>query len=107
MIAPVLLRKPFDPNRPRYLYTESNRSQMKKSGPSKRKPTQALTSALKIEHTPHGLGAVPPPIVIVPSMKPSKPFSTSRDLREDRGERQMKTVKNTQTLPHANWLHAK
>ena len=73
---------------------------MKKSGPSHRKPTQALVSALKIEHTPHGLGAVPPPVVIVPSIKPAKPFSKSRDLREDRGERQIKTVKNTQTHPH-------
>ena len=84
-----------------------NTAIMKKSDTSKRKPTLVLTSALKIEHTARGLGAVPPPIVIVPGKKPAKPFSTSRDLREDRGERQMKTVKNTQTLPHANWLHAR
>ncbi len=27
-------------------------------------------------------------------------FSKSRDTREDRGERQMKTSHNTQTMPH-------
>jgi hypothetical protein len=27
-------------------------------------------------------------------------FSKSRDIREDRGERQIKTTRNAQTLPH-------
>jgi hypothetical protein len=27
-------------------------------------------------------------------------FSKSRDMREDRGERQMKTTHNSQTFPH-------
>jgi hypothetical protein len=27
-------------------------------------------------------------------------FAQSRDIREDRGERQMKTTRNRQTLPH-------
>ena len=38
-----------------------------------------------------------------PSPKPPKRdniFSKSRDTREDRGERQMKTSRNAQTLPH-------
>ena len=99
MIAPVSPEKPseswhltFSPATPKTI--------MKKSGPSHRKPTQALVSALKMEHTPHGLGAVPSPVVIVPSDKPAKPFSKSRDLHEDRGERQIKTAKNPRTLPH-------
>jgi hypothetical protein len=29
-------------------------------------------------------------------------FSQSRDTREDRGSRQMKTSQNSQTFPHAN-----
>ena len=29
-------------------------------------------------------------------------FSKSRDTREDRGERQMKTTQNTQTFPHGH-----
>jgi len=38
-----------------------------------------------------------------PSPKPQKRdniFSKSRDIREDRGERQMKTAHNAQTFPH-------
>jgi hypothetical protein len=38
-----------------------------------------------------------------PSPKPAKRdniFSKSRDTREDRGERQMKTSHNAQTFPH-------
>ena len=38
-----------------------------------------------------------------PAPKPSKrdnTFSQSRDTREDRGARQMKTTHNPQTLPH-------
>jgi hypothetical protein len=40
---------------------------------------------------------------IVPAAKPAKReniFSKSRDTREDRGERQMKTSHSSQTLPH-------
>ncbi len=32
--------------------------------------------------------------------KKAKPFSKSRDLHEDRGERQIKTSHNSQTFPH-------
>ena len=38
-----------------------------------------------------------------PAAKPPKRdniFSKSRDIREDRGERQMKTTRNAQTFPH-------
>lgn len=38
-----------------------------------------------------------------PSSKPAKRdniFSKSRDAREDRGTREMKTTHNSQTLPH-------
>lgn len=41
--------------------------------------------------------------VALPGHKPSKRkkvFSQSRDTREDRGSRQMKTSNNPQTLPH-------
>jgi len=34
------------------------------------------------------------------SKKRDNIFSKSRDMREDRGERQMKTSHNPQTLPH-------
>ena len=40
----------------------------------------------------------------VPSPKPAKrenTFSKSRDIREDRGSRQMKNANSSQTLPHA------
>jgi hypothetical protein len=39
----------------------------------------------------------------IPNPKPQKRdniFSKSRDTREDRGERQMKTSHNAQTFPH-------
>jgi hypothetical protein len=39
----------------------------------------------------------------LPGAKPQKRdnvFSKSRDVREDRGERQMKTTRNAQSLPH-------
>ena len=42
---------------------------------------------------------------VTPSPKPPKRddiFSKSRDLREDRGSRQMKTSHNAQTFPHGN-----
>ena len=41
----------------------------------------------------------------VPVPKPAKrdnTFSKSRDTREDRGARQMKTSRNAQTFPHAH-----
>ena len=34
------------------------------------------------------------------SPKRDKIFSKSRDTREDRGERKMKTTRNAQTFPH-------
>jgi hypothetical protein len=40
---------------------------------------------------------------VMPGAKPQKRdnvFSKSRDTREDRGERQMKTSHNPQTIPH-------
>jgi hypothetical protein len=40
-----------------------------------------------------------------PSPKPQKRddiFSKSRDMREDRGSRQIKTSHNPQTFPHGN-----
>ncbi|MGA2867758.1 MAG: hypothetical protein ABSF34_01165 [Verrucomicrobiota bacterium] len=46
----------------------------------------------------------PNPKVAAASSKPSKrdnTFSQSRDTREDRGSRQMKTSHSSQTLPHA------
>jgi hypothetical protein len=46
----------------------------------------------------------PPAKAIVADSKPAKrdnTFSKSRDTREDRGARQMKTAKNSQTFPHA------
>jgi len=45
---------------------------------------------------------------IVPAGTPEKPakrdniFSKSRDVREDRDERQVKTSHNPQTLPHSH-----
>lgn len=42
--------------------------------------------------------------VAAPAAKPAKrknTFSKSRDTREDRGARQMKTAHNAQTFPHA------
>ena len=47
----------------------------------------------------------PPAPVILPGAKEPKRdniFSQSRDLHEDRGERQMKTSHNPQTLPHGH-----
>jgi hypothetical protein len=41
---------------------------------------------------------------VAPAPKPQKrenTFSTSRDTREDRGARQMKTTHSSQTFPHA------
>jgi hypothetical protein len=49
----------------------------------------------------HRLRAGPPPAEVTP--KPHKRdniFSKSRDTREDRGERQMKTSHNAQTFTH-------
>jgi len=46
----------------------------------------------------------PNPQEAAPGSKPSKrdnTFSQSRDTREDRGSRQMKTSHSSQTLPHA------
>ena len=43
--------------------------------------------------------AVPEP---APAAKPAKPFSKSRDIREDRGARQMKTMHNPQSMPHGH-----
>ena len=43
----------------------------------------------------------PDPVKAVPNPKPEKrdnTFSKSRDIREDRGSRQMKTSQNAQTL---------
>ena len=40
---------------------------------------------------------------VTPALKPPKrsnTFSQSRDTREDRGARQMKTSHNSQTFPH-------
>lgn len=47
----------------------------------------------------------PDPTPVSPVAKPAKrdkPFSESRDTREDRGEHQMKTTHNSQTIPHAH-----
>jgi len=47
----------------------------------------------------------PNPGESTPSPKPEKRdniFSKSRDTREDRGERQMKTSHNPQTFPHGH-----
>ena len=41
---------------------------------------------------------------VAPAVKPVKrenTFSKSKDIREDRGSRQMKNSHNSQTLPHA------
>jgi len=48
-------------------------------------------------------GLCPNPKAVTPSPKPPKRenvFSRSRDTREDRGSRQMKTAHNPQTLSH-------
>jgi len=45
------------------------------------------------------LGA-PPAMPPAPSKKRENTFSKSKDIREDRGSRQMKTSHNPQTIPH-------
>ena len=44
----------------------------------------------------------PPATPPAPPKKRENVFSRSRDTREDRGERQMKTTQNPQTLPHGH-----
>jgi len=42
----------------------------------------------------------PDPQAATPSQKRDNTFSQSRDTREDRGTREMKTTHNAQTFPH-------
>jgi hypothetical protein len=42
----------------------------------------------------------PTPVAAKPKAKAPKHDKTSRDNREDRGERQMKNTHNAQTFPH-------
>ena len=41
------------------------------------------------------------PVAAAKPEKRENTFSKSRDTREDRGERQMKTTQSSQTFPHA------
>jgi hypothetical protein len=51
--------------------------------------------------TPHRLRlSAKTPAVDSKPAKRATPFSKSRDTREDRGARQMKTATNSQTFPH-------
>ncbi len=76
--------------------------------PTKNKSVNALLDKAALElHTPvfpktlHRLRLA----VAAASQKPAKrenTFSKSRDTREDRGERQMKTAHSARTLPHGH-----
>jgi hypothetical protein len=52
------------------------------------------------QKTLHSLRTNPTAAASSKSEKRDNTFSKSRDTREDRGERQMKTTQNSQTFPH-------
>ena len=65
------------------------------------KPALVVVSQSVFPKTLHRLQ--PDAKAVAATSKPPKrdnTFSKSRDTREDRGARQMKTARNSQTLPH-------
>jgi hypothetical protein len=69
---------------------------MKTSSPKLAKELQPPV----FQKTLHRLRSNPKAVAGSKSEKRDNTFSKSRDTREDRGERQMKTTHNSQTFPH-------
>jgi hypothetical protein len=74
---------------------------MKKTSQLAAKPATPAAPEMLHHVRPHGNAVAGAAVGSPKSTKRDNVFSKSRDTREDRGLRQMKTAQNSQTFPHS------